>query len=88
MASMQGFTAPAAKVAIACAALLGAAAAGAQTKIDFVLNWVPGGVEANGALKFDNALTDWKLVETLIKPFDVKSAYTNEFLDRTVRMVK
>jgi len=77
-------------------------------------------IEANGALKFDNELTNWKLVETLMsdrhsrgvalgihddarmkadydlvveyigldKPFDVKSAYTNEFLDRSVRMAK
>jgi len=77
-------------------------------------------IEANGALKFDNELTNWKLVETLMsdrtsrevalgihddarmkadyelvleyigleKPFGVKSAYTNEFLDRTVKMVK
>jgi NitT/TauT family transport system substrate-binding protein len=77
-------------------------------------------VEANGALKFDNELTNWKLVEVLMsdkfarelalgihedgrmkadyelvreyigidKPFDVKSAYTNEFLDRSVKMTK
>jgi len=77
-------------------------------------------VEANGALKFDNELTNWKLVEVLMsdkfsrevalgihddgrmkadfelvreyigidKPFDVKSTYTNEFLDRSVKMTK
>jgi NitT/TauT family transport system substrate-binding protein len=77
-------------------------------------------IEASGALKFDNALTSWKRVATLMsdrtsrevalglhddvrmkadyglvleyigldKPFDVKSAYTNEFLDRSVKMVK
>ena len=77
-------------------------------------------VDANGALKFDNELTNWSLVEVLMsdkysknvalgihddarmkadyelvrdyvgidKPFDVKSAYTNEFLDRSVRMTK
>jgi NitT/TauT family transport system substrate-binding protein len=77
-------------------------------------------VEANGALKFDNEMTNWKLVEVLMsdkyardmalgihedgrmaadyelvreyigvdKPFDVKSTYTNEFLDRSVKMTK
>ena len=77
-------------------------------------------VEANGALKFDNELTNWKLVEVLMsdktsrevalgihddarmkadydlvvdyigvdKPFDVKSTYTNEFLDRSIKMAK
>ncbi|MCA3180014.1 MAG: ABC transporter substrate-binding protein [Burkholderiaceae bacterium] len=77
-------------------------------------------VEANGALKFDNELTNWKLVEVLMsdrfaretalgihedgrmkadyelvreyigidKPFDVKSVYTNEFLDRSVKMTR
>jgi NitT/TauT family transport system substrate-binding protein len=77
-------------------------------------------VEANGALKFDNELTNWKLVEVLMsdkssrevalgihddarmkadhdlvveyigvdKPFDVKSTYTNEFLDRSIKMTK
>ena len=77
-------------------------------------------VDANGALKFDNELTNWKLVEVLMsdkssrevalgihddgrmkadnelvreyigidKPFDVKSTYTNEFLDRSVKMAK
>ena len=77
-------------------------------------------VEANGALKFDNELTNWKLVEVLMsdrfsrevalgihddarmaadyelvreyigidKAFDVKSTYTNEFLDRSVKMAK
>lgn len=77
-------------------------------------------VEANGALKADNEMTNWKLVEVLMsdkfaretalgihddqrmaadyelvrdyigieKPFDVKSAYTNEFLDRSVKMAK
>ena len=77
-------------------------------------------VDANGALKFDNELTNWGLVEVLMsdkfstgvalgihddarmqadyelvrdfvgidKPFDVKTVYTNEFLDRSVRMAK
>ncbi len=77
-------------------------------------------VEANGALKFDNEMTNWKLVEVLMsdkyaremalgihedgrmaadyelvreyigvdKPFDVKTTYTNEFLDRSVKMTK
>jgi len=77
-------------------------------------------VDANGALKFDNEMTNWSLVEVLMsdkysksvalgihddarmqadyalvrdyvgidKPFDVKTSYTNEFLDRTVRMTK
>ena len=77
-------------------------------------------VDANGALKFDNELTNWKLVEVLMsdkfaremalgihedgrmkadyelvrdyigldQPFDVKTVYTNEFLDRSIRMTK
>ena len=77
-------------------------------------------VEANGALKFDNEMENWALVEVLMsdkfsrevalgihddarmaadyelvreyigidKPFDVKSIYTNEFLDRSVKMTK
>jgi NitT/TauT family transport system substrate-binding protein len=77
-------------------------------------------IEANGALQFDNELTNWGLVEALMsdkfsksvalgvlddarmaadyelvktyigmdKPFDVKSAYTNEFLDTSVKMTK
>ncbi|MEO8125331.1 MAG: ABC transporter substrate-binding protein [Burkholderiales bacterium] len=77
-------------------------------------------VDANGALKFDNELENWMLVETLMsdkfsrevalgyfdpgrmqsdydlvkeyigidKPFDVKSVYTNEFLDRSIKMTK
>jgi NitT/TauT family transport system substrate-binding protein len=77
-------------------------------------------IEANGALQFDNELTNWGLVEELMsdkfsktvalgvlddarmaadyelvktyigmdKPFDVKSAYTNEFLDTSVKMTK
>lgn len=77
-------------------------------------------VDANGALKFDNEMTNWSLVEVLMsdkytrevalgihddarmqadyalvrdyvgidKPFDVKAAYTNEFLDRSIRMPK
>ena len=77
-------------------------------------------IDANGALKFDNELVNWSLVEVLMsdrfsrevalgihddgrmkadyelvrdyvgidKPFDVKSVYTNEFLDRKVRMTK
>ena len=77
-------------------------------------------IDANGALKFDNELTNWKLVEVLMsdkfsrevalgihddarmqddyklvkeaigidKDFDVKSVYTNEFLDRSIKMTK
>jgi NitT/TauT family transport system substrate-binding protein len=77
-------------------------------------------VEAGGALKFDNELQNWGLVEVLMsdkssrevalgihddarmkadyelvrdyvgidKPFDVKSVYTNEFLDRSIKMTK
>jgi NitT/TauT family transport system substrate-binding protein len=77
-------------------------------------------IEASGALEFNNALTSWKRVATLMsnrtsrevalgihddarmkadyglvreyigldKPFDVKRVYTNEFLDRSVKMVK
>ncbi len=77
-------------------------------------------VDANGALKFDNELQNWKLVEVLMsdkfsremalgihedgrmkndyelvreyigidKPFDVKTVYTNEFLDRSIKMTK
>jgi NitT/TauT family transport system substrate-binding protein len=77
-------------------------------------------VDANGALKFDNEMTNWSLVEVLMsdkysrevalgihddgrmkadyelvrdyvgidKPFDVKSVYTNEFLDRSIKMTK
>jgi NitT/TauT family transport system substrate-binding protein len=77
-------------------------------------------VDANGALKFDNELENWGLVEKLMsdkfsrevalgihddarmaadyelvreyigldKTFDVKTTYTNEFLDRSVRMSK
>ena len=77
-------------------------------------------VDANGALKFDNELTNWSLVEVLMsdrfsrevalgihddarmkadyelvrdyvgidKAFDVKATYTNEFLDRSIRMSK
>jgi len=77
-------------------------------------------VEAGGALKFDNEMTNWSLVEVLMsdrfsktvalgihddarmkadyelvrdfvgidKPFDVKTTYTNEFLDRSIRMTK
>jgi NitT/TauT family transport system substrate-binding protein len=75
-------------------------------------------VDANGALKFDNELTNWELVEVLMsdkisqtvalgwhddgrmkadyalvrdyvgidKPFDVKTVYTNEFLDKSLKM--
>jgi NitT/TauT family transport system substrate-binding protein len=75
-------------------------------------------VDANGALKFDNELTNWELVEVLMsdkisqtvalgwhddarmkadyelvrdyvgidKPFDVKTVYTNEFLDKSTKM--
>lgn len=77
-------------------------------------------VDANGALKFDNELENWGLVEKLMsdkfsrevalgihddarmasdyelvreyigldKTFDVKTVYTNEFLDRSVKMSK
>jgi NitT/TauT family transport system substrate-binding protein len=77
-------------------------------------------VDANGALKLDNELVNWSLVEVLMsdkfsktvalgfhddarmkadyelvrdyvgidKPFDVKTTYTNEFLDRSVKMTK
>jgi NitT/TauT family transport system substrate-binding protein len=77
-------------------------------------------VEANGALKADNELGNWALVEELMadknartqalgihddgrmkadyqlvattvgleKPYDVKTAYTNEFLDRSIKMKK
>jgi len=75
-------------------------------------------VDANGALKFDNELTNWGLVEVLMsdrisqtvalgwhddarmkadyelvrdyvgidKPFEVKTVYTNEFLDKSLKM--
>ena len=77
-------------------------------------------VDANGALKADNELVNWSLVEVLMsdkhsktvalgihddgrmsadyelvrdyigidKPFDVKTTYSNEFLDRSVKMTK
>ncbi|HSH90182.1 MAG TPA: ABC transporter substrate-binding protein, partial [Ramlibacter sp.] len=77
-------------------------------------------VDANGALKFDNEMENWELVEKLMsdkfskgvalgihddarmaadyalvkdyvgldKQFDVKTTYTNEFLDRSIRMTK
>jgi NitT/TauT family transport system substrate-binding protein len=77
-------------------------------------------VEGSGALKFDNELTNWQLVEVLMsdkfsrqlalgihedgrmkadyalvrdyvgldKPFDIKTAYTNEFLDKSIKMPK
>ena len=77
-------------------------------------------IDANGALKFDNELVNWSLVEKLMsdkfsrevalgihddarmaadyelvreyigidKPFDVKTTYTNEFLDRSIKMTK
>ncbi len=77
-------------------------------------------IDVNGALKFDNELTNWGLVEVLMsdkssrevalgvhddarmqadyalvkeyigldKPFDVKTVYTNEFLDKSIRMTK
>ncbi len=77
-------------------------------------------VEANTALKTDNEMTNWSLVEVLMrdkfadtvalgymdpgrmahdyelvkdyvgidKPYDVKTAYTNDFLDRSVKMPK
>jgi NitT/TauT family transport system substrate-binding protein len=77
-------------------------------------------IDANGALKFDNELENWHLVEVLMsdkfsrevalgihddarmqddyklvkeyigldKDFDVKTVYTNEFLDRSIKMTK
>jgi NitT/TauT family transport system substrate-binding protein len=77
-------------------------------------------IDANGALKYDNEMTNWQLVEVLMsdkfsksvalgihddarmaadydvvktyigldKEFDVKTAYTNEFLDRSIKMAK
>ena len=77
-------------------------------------------VDANGALKLDNEMQNWALVEQLMsdkfsremalgihednrmkadyelvreyigvdKPFDVKTTYTNEFLDRSIKMSK
>ncbi len=77
-------------------------------------------VDANGALKFDNEMENWGLVEKLMsdkssrevalgihddkrmaddyvlvkdyvgldKAFDVKTVYTNEFLDRSIKMTK
>lgn len=77
-------------------------------------------VDANGALKFDNELTNWKLVEVLMsdkfsrevalgihdpgrmsadyalvkeyigldKEFDVAKIYTNDFLDKSIKMTK
>lgn len=77
-------------------------------------------IDANGALKYDNEMTNWKLVEVLMsdkfsktvalgihddarmaadyalvkeyigieKEFDVKTTYTNEFLDRSIKMTK
>jgi NitT/TauT family transport system substrate-binding protein len=77
-------------------------------------------IEANGALKADNELGNWALVEELMidkaahgaplgthddarmkadyqlvsdfvgvdKPYDVKTAYTNEFLDRSIKLKK
>src|SRR5690606_1632957 len=77
-------------------------------------------VDANGALKFDNELTNWKLVEVLMsdkfsrevalgihdpgrmsadyalvkeyigldKEFDVAKIYTNDFLDKSIKMAK
>jgi NitT/TauT family transport system substrate-binding protein len=77
-------------------------------------------IDANGALKFDNELDNWGLVEKLMsdkfsrevalgihddarmaadyelvreyigldKPFQVRTTYTNEFLDRSIKMTK
>ena len=77
-------------------------------------------IEANGALKLDNEMQNWALVEVLMsdkfskgvalgihddarmkadyelvrdyvgldKQFDVKTIYTNEFLDRSIKMMK
>ena len=77
-------------------------------------------VEANGALKHDNEMTNWSLVEVLMrdqfaetvalgymdpqrmasdyelvktyigieKPYDVRAAYSNEFLDRSIKMIR
>ena len=77
-------------------------------------------IDANGALQFDNELTNWGEVEELMsdktsrtvalgwhddarmaadyalvkdyigidQPFDVKTSYTNEFLDKSIKMTK
>jgi len=77
-------------------------------------------IDANSALKFDNELTNWGLVEVLMsdkvsrevalgwhdpkrmaadyalvkdyvginEPYDIKAAYTNEFLDTSIKMTK
>ena len=77
-------------------------------------------VDANGALRYDNEMTNWLLVEVLMsdktsktvalgwhddarmaadydlvktyigldKTFDLKTAYTNEFLDKSIKMTK
>ncbi len=77
-------------------------------------------IDENGALKLDNELQNWALVEELMsdrysrevalgylddarmksdydlvaeyigldKPFDINTAYTNEFLDKSIRMTK
>ncbi|MGE0799691.1 MAG: ABC transporter substrate-binding protein, partial [Lautropia sp.] len=77
-------------------------------------------IDANGALKFDNELENWGLVEVLMsdktsrevglgwhddkrmqadyalvkeaigldREFDVKTVYTNEFLDKSIKMTK
>jgi len=77
-------------------------------------------VEANGALRFDNEMTNWGLVTVLMsdevsrtvalgwhddtrmaadydlaaiyfkldKPFDVKTTYTNAFLDKSIKMTQ
>ncbi len=77
-------------------------------------------IDANGALKYDNEMTNWQLVEVLMsdkfsksvalgihddarmaadydvvktyigldKDFDVKTTYTNEYLDRSIKMTK
>jgi NitT/TauT family transport system substrate-binding protein len=46
MARSNRFTGAAATLALACAAALAPIAASAQTKVDFILNWVPGGDHA------------------------------------------
>ena len=46
---------------------------------------------ALGILDDARMAADYELVETYIgidKPFDVKTAYTNEFLDRSIKMPK
>jgi NitT/TauT family transport system substrate-binding protein len=46
---------------------------------------------ALGYMDPDRMMNDYNLVKDYIgieKPYDVKDAYTNEFLDRSVKMLK